>query len=436
MLDIKYIRENVDQINEVLVNKPKGGGVDLDYLLKLDDHKKELTAQINDLRAKRNELDNQIKFEKDQEKKKSLIEENTKLKPKLVELEEKLKEVEPQWLANLYKVPNIYHPDTPIGKDDSENAVIKTVGEPKKFDFTPKDHMELGLAHNIIDTEISSRVSGSRFNYLFGEAVLLQFAIIQHVFHTLTDPEIIEKLAKQVNNPFYKTFLPVVPPVIARSDVMKKMDRFDPIEDRYYYEPDDVLFIGSAEHTLGPIHMNQILEEKDLPIRYIGYSTAFRREAGTYGKDVNGIFRRHQFDKLEMETFVPKEYGLVEQDFIIAVQEYLVQSLELPYQLVLICTGDMGKPDYKQVDVECFLPGQNKYRETHTSDYMTDYQSRRLNIKYKTKTGDKEYVHMNDATAFAIGRILIAIIENYQQKDGSIVVPKVLQQYTKFDVIK
>jgi len=218
-------------------------------------------------------------------------------------------------------------------------------------------------------------------------------------------------------------------PCMAKSEIMKKMDRFDPIDDRYFLKEDDLLLIGSAEHTLGPLHMNETLDFKSLPLRYIGYSTAFRREAGSYGKDTAGIFRRHQFDKLEMETFIQPKYGQKEQDLILAVQEYLISQLKIPYQVVAICTGDMGKPDFKQIDIECFLPCHAKYRETHTSDYMTDYQSRRLNIKYQDKEGKKQFVHMNDATAFAVGRTLIAILENYQLADGSIKVPKVLQKY-------
>lgn len=326
-------------------------------------------------------------------------------------------------------MPNLISKDTPIGPDESGNKVIRKFGEPAKFKFKPKDHMELGILLGIIETEKSAKISGARFNYLFSGAVLLQFALIQFVFDTLTNEKIIKQLAKKVGNPSNKPFTPVIPPVIAKSEIMKKMDRFEPLEDRYYLEQDDSLLIGSAEHTLGPLHMNEVIDEKNLPIRYIGYSTAFRREAGTYGKDATGILRRHQFDKAEMESFTAPEHGLSEQNLIVAIQEYLVQQLEIPHQVVAICSGDMGKPDFRQIDIECWMPGQNKYRETHTSDYMTDYQARRLNIKYQAKGGKKEYVHMNDATAFAMGRILIAILENYQQEDGSVVVPKALRKY-------
>lgn len=204
--------------------------------------------------------------------------------------------------------------------------------------------------------------------------------------------------------------------------------------ERYRIDRDDQYLIGSAEHTLGPMHMDQTLNEKDLPLRYFAFTPAFRREAGSYGKDTKGILRQHQFDKLEMESFSIPADGLKEQDLFISIQESLMQALAIPYQVVAICTGDMGGPDFRQVDIESWMPGQNKYRETHTSDYMTDYQSRRLNTR--VKIGDKfEFVHMNDATAFAMGRVIIAILENYQNEDGSVNIPKILQKWMGKDKI-
>jgi len=222
-----------------------------------------------------------------------------------------------------------------------------------------------------------------------------------------------------------------------KPDVYVRMARLDPSqkEERYYLPKDDIYLIGSAEHTLGPLHIDEIVPEDKFPIRYLGFSTAFRREAGTYGKDTRGILRVHQFDKAEMESFTLPENSTKEQNFIVAIQEYLMQGLEIPYQVVMICTGDMGGPNYRQVDIETWLPGQNKYRETHTSDLMTDYQARRLKTKVKRKNGELELAHMNDATAFAIGRTIIAILENYQQEDGSVVIPRVLREYVGKDKI-
>ena len=206
-------------------------------------------------------------------------------------------------------------------------------------------------------------------------------------------------------------------------------------DERYYLPQDDLYLIGSAEHTLGSMYMDEALPADQLPIRYIGYSTSFRREAGSYGKDMKGILRLHQFDKLEMESFTLPEDSEQEQNFIVAIQEYLIQSLDIPYQVVQICTGDMGKPDSRQIDMECWMPGQNKYRETHSSDLMTDYQTRRLGTKIRKIDGTSVYAHTNDATAFAIGRILIAIMENYQTKQGTIRVPKVLQKWLRLKKI-
>jgi len=210
---------------------------------------------------------------------------------------------------------------------------------------------------------------------------------------------------------------------------MNKMGRLNPVEERYYIPGDPLVLVGSAEHTLGPMFMDQTLKQSKLPIRYIGYSTAFRREAGSYGKDMKGILRVHQFDKLEMETFVPQEHGMVEQDLLVAIQEYLMQQLAIPYEVMIVCTGDMGKPDYRQIDINAWVPAQGKYRETHSADYMTDFQARRLNSKYEDSAGVRKFLYMNDATALAIGRTLIGILENYQQKDGSVTIPKVLQPY-------
>ncbi len=428
MLDIKFIRENPDIVKKAVEEKHLSQVVNIDEIINLDELYRNKLRIVEEHRALRNQLSDNIS-KVDEETRQKLINEASQVKEELFTKEQELAEIESQLTSKLLKVPNIIAPDVPSGKDESENVVIRSWGEPKTYDFEPKDHVELGEKLDLIDIPTSAKVSGSRFNYLKNEAVLLQFALIQFVFDTLTNKEIISELAERVGNNSNNAFIPVLPPVIIKAEVAKKMDRYDPIEDRYYYEDDDVMFVGSAEHSIGPMHMDEILNQSQLPLRYIGYSTAFRREAGSYGKDTKGILRRHQFDKLEMEIFSTPESGLAEQELIVAIQEYLLQQLQLPYQVMMICTGDMGKPDYRQIDINTWMPGENAYRETHTSDYMTDFQARRLNTRYKTSEGTNEYVHMNDATAFAIGRTLIAILENYQQKDGSIKIPEVLQKY-------
>ncbi len=436
MLDIKFIRDNRERVEKAVQEKKVVDKADVDLILSLDDEIRSITNELDALRQKRNELNKQIKSAKGDAERKTAIEQNTALKPKEKELEDKINERKLIFEAEILKLPNVTSERMPYGTSEEENQVIRTWGKVSTFDFEPKDHVDLGKSLGIIDVEKSGEISGSRFYYLMAEAALMQFGLVQLVFETLTNQNLIGELAKKVGSPFDRPFIPVVPPVMMKPEVMKKMDRLDPIDERYQLKNDDLILVGSAEHTLGPLHMNEIIDEKNLPIRYIGYSTAFRREAGSHGKDVRGILRVHQFDKLEMETYVPEEYGQQEQDLIVALQEYLVQQLEVPYRVIQICTGDTGKPDYNQYDIECWIPTQNQYRETHTSDYMTDFQARRLNIKYRTKDGEKKFVHMNDATAFAIGRILIAIIENNQQKDGSVRVPKVLQKYVGKEVIQ
>ncbi|NMB69945.1 serine--tRNA ligase [candidate division WWE3 bacterium] len=435
MLDIKYIKENKEKVKKAVNDKQMSNSVDIDLLLGTYDTYLELLKQVEIHRNLKNNLSKDISKLTEGDRSKILLEakdvksELTKLETELTAISEKLNTLQ---LA----VPNIYAEDVPYGVDESENVVARKVGEPKVFDFTPKEHMDIGEALGIIDVETAGKVSGSRFCYLLNEAVLLQFALVQFCLKTVTDPVVIADLAKKAGSPSAKTFIPVVPPVIVKPEVMKRMDRLDPIEERYYIPSDDVLLVGSAEHTLGPMLADSTIEYAKLPIRYIGYSTAFRREAGSYGKDVKGILRVHQFDKLEMESFAAQEQGESEQRLFVAIQEYLVQQLGIPYQVVNVCTGDMGKPDYRHIDIECWLPGQGKYRETHTSDYMTDYQSRRLNAGYRDKNGDRKLMYMNDATAIAIGRTLIAILENYQQKDGSVVIPGVLRPFMGIEIIE
>lgn len=426
MLDINYIRENIDLIKKAI--KDKKIDLDLDQLLTIDQKRRDLISKVDNLRQDRNEA-----------AKNKDIERGKKVKENLVVIEKDLEKIEGDFFNLMILVPNIPLSDVPQGKDESENKVIRNWGSPSKFDFEVKDHIELGKELEIIDVDTASKVSGARFAYLKGEAAILQFALIQYTFSILTNEDILKELAAKIDPELStKPFIPVIPPVMIRPDVYIKMARLDPAqaEERYFLPKDDIYLIGSAEHTLGPMHMDQVLDEKSLPLRYVGYSTSFRREAGSYGKDTKGILRVHQFDKIEMESFTVSDDSIKEQDLIVAIQEYLLQSLGIPYQVVMICTGDMGAPDVRQLDLESWIPSQGKYRETHTSDLMADYQARRLGTKVRRKNGKIEFVHMNDATAFAIGRTLIAILENFQQKDGSVKVPKVLIPYTGFSEIK
>ena len=433
MLDIHFIRENLELVKDAIVKK--NADVDIDQLLKLDDERKLIRQELDAKKAEQNRRSNEIQILKDFEREK-VIEQMQHLKAGMAETEEKYQELLGRWTKLLLSVPNIPSPDTPVGPDESGNIVVRKWGEPPVFDFKPKEHWDIGRDLGIIDTEKAGEISGARFSYIKGDLALMQFALITLALKVLTSREELATIAANAKLDVDTTpFIPVIPPVFMRSDVMGRMARLQPIDERYFFEKDDLVLVGSAEHTLGPLHMNEMIDETRLPIRYAGYSTAFRREAGAAGKDTRGILRQHQFDKIELESFVKSADGYHEQEFFVAIQEHLMQLLKLPYQVVAICTGDMGKPDHRQFDIETWMPGQNTYRETQTSDYMGTYQARRLNTRIKDKEGNLTHAHMNDATAFAIGRTLIAIIENYQQADGSIKVPEALVPYVGKSVI-
>lgn len=418
MLDIAFIRENPDIVRAALKNKNREG-VDLDRILELAETRKKLAGEVSEINRKRG-LAQEARD----------VETGKQLKDELSIVEEKYKDVEKELVALLIKVPNIPSADTPVGPDESGNVVVRSWGEKPQFNFTPKAHWDLGDDLGIIYNETAAKVSGARFTYLAGDLSLMQFALLNFAIKTLTTQETLRTIIQNANLSVSDApFTLIVPPLMMRSQVMNRMARLDPIDDRFYFEKDDLVLIGSAEHTLGPIYMDETLPEAEMPIRYFAYTAAFRREAGAAGKDTRGILRQHQFDKIEMEIFSKPEDGLQEQELLVAIQEYLMQKLGLPYQVVLVCTGDMGFPDQRQIDIETWMPGQDTYRETHSADYVGGFQARRLNTRVKRANGEIEPVHMNDATAFAIGRTLIAILENYQNEDGSITIPEVLRKY-------
>lgn len=425
MLDIRFIREHAEVVQENA--RRKGYEVNIEEVLKWDQTKRTLQQQTDERREQRNELSSQTKNTPPSP---DLIAKGKAIKEELVQLEANLKKVEETFTTLLKEVPNMALDDVPVGASEDENVVAKTVGKPKEYDFTPKSHAELAEAKGWLDKERAAKVTGSRFAYIKGDLVRLQFAIIQFIMDKLTDQQFIDEVIRennlQVSN---KPFVPVLPPFLLRTELYDAMDRLEPRDDRYKIEAEDLWLQGSAEHVLGSMHADEIFEESQLPLRYIGYATSFRREAGTYGKDMEGMFRMHQFDKLEMESLGVAEAGLEEHLFMVALQEKFMQLLEIPYHVLLKCTADIGKPTARGVDIEAWLPSQHKYRETHTADYMTDYQARRLKTRVRRKSGELELVHTNDATALALSRGPIAILETHQQADGSIALPVVLQPY-------
>jgi len=425
MLDIRFVRENPELVQENA--RKKGYDVDIAHILALDATKRTLSQEVDDLRERRNANAASMKGGRPEP---ATIDEGRAIKAELSEKEPALAEAETTFLELFKKVPNMAADDVPYGASEDENVVAKVVGDPTQFTFAVRNHADIANERGWLDKERAAKVAGSRFAYLKGDLVKLQFALIQHVINTLSDQETIAKIAANAGvETSDKPFTPVLPPLMIRTELYDAMDRLEPRDDRYKLEDDDLWLQGSAEHVMGSMHANEIIDEAHLPIRYLGYATSFRREAGTYGKDMEGILRMHQFDKLEMESFSTAENGLNEHFLMVAIQEYLLASLGLPYRVIQKCTADIGKPNARGIDMEAWLPGQAQYRETHTADYMTDYQSRRLQTRVRRESGELELVHTNDATAFALGRAMIAIIENGQNEDGTVQIPLVLQPY-------
>lgn len=425
MIDIKILRTNPDLVREAVKNKC--AKVDVDAVIVLDSERIKLQQEVESLRARRNELSDSMGKGKPDP---ALIAESKEIKEKLAKLEVEFEAKETAFFAEFKKVPNIPTTDTPIGLTEDENQVVRVWGEPTKFTFEPKNHADIANARGWLDKERATKIAGTRFAYLKGDIVKLQMALVSWVMNTLTDSSVLDTIIAEnklsVSN---KPFTPILPPLMIRTEPYDAMDRLEPREDRYKIEGQDLWLQGSAEHVLGSMHADEIFAEADMPVRYLGYATSFRGEAGTYGKDMEGIIRMHQFDKMEMESFATAETAAEEHLLFAGIQEYLMQQLEIPYRKLQKCTFDIGKPNAKGSDIDAWLPGQGKYRETHTADYMSDYQARRLKTRVRRTSGDIELIHTNDATAFACGRALVAIIENYQNEDMTVRIPKVLQPY-------
>lgn len=401
MLDLNYIKENTEKIREKSLHK--NIEIDVGKILDLDKRYKEKLQEVQSLREERNKAAQLRDMEKGKE-----------IKEKLSGLEINLNELESELNNLLFEIPNPSKDDVKIGKDETENEVVKTQGSKNEFSFKVRDHLELGESLGILDMERAAKVSGSRFSYLKNEGVLLQFALYNYALEALMS----------------KGFTPVVSPVIINTEVMRGLGYMENggSEDMFHLRDNDKVLVGTAEHALVPMHKDEILEGKKLPLRYVGISSAFRREAGSYGKDTRGIFRVHQFDKVEMVSFVRDGEDDNEQEFLLNIEEKLFQGLGIPYQVVKMCTGDLGFPVARKYDIEAWIPSQNKYREVTSVSTVTDFQSRRLNIKY-SEDGQKKYVNVLNGTAFAIGRTIIAILENYQQEDGGVLIPEVLRKY-------
>jgi seryl-tRNA synthetase len=412
MLDIKYIQDNPDKVQKAA--QDKSVNVDIGKVLDTDREYREILQKVEELRAERNRVAKERNIERGKE-----------IKGELDGLESRLKELETSRNELLFSIPNPAKDDVKVGKDDSENDVIKTVGEIPKFDFKVRDHVELGEMLDIIDIDRAAKVSGARFYYLKNEGALLEIALMRYAIDTIMQDG----------------FKPVIPPVLIKRDVMKRLGYMEhgADEDVFAVPSDDLVLVGTAEHSIVAMHTDETFNKKELPVRYVGFSSSFRREAGSYGKDTRGILRVHQFDKVEMVSYVAQGEDDKEHDLMLAIEEKLFSGLGLAYQVIKQCTGDLGFTAARKYDIEAWIPSQEKYREVTSTSTIGEFQSRRLNVKYQDGPpagGEKKYVNILNGTGIYMARGIIAVLENYQQEDGSVVIPEALRKYTGFDRIE
>lgn len=419
MLDIKFIRENQELIKKN--SQARLSKVDVDELLKIDEKRRGVESQINDLRAKRNTVSKTKPSAEEISAMKAVGEEIKQLEVQQESLDQKFREL---WM----QVPNLTHPEVVVSADEEANPVLEVHGQPTKFDFEPLDHVELAEKLDLIDFDRATKVSGAKFYYLKNQAALLEFALIQYA----------------LNIAVKRGFTPFSTPDLAKREILEGLG-FNPRGEStqvYNIENSDLCLIGTAEISMGGYHKDEVFELTDLPKKYIAVSHCFRTEAGAYSKFSKGIFRVHQFTKIEMFQYVTPDQSEQAHLELLEIEKEIFKGLEFPFRIIDHCTADLGAPSYRTYDLEAWMPGKpgkndekGNWAEITSTSNCTDYQARGLNIKYKDKEGKKEYVHMLNGTAVAIPRALIAILENGQQKDGSITIPKVLRPYCGFDKI-
>ncbi len=421
MLDIKYVKENRSVVKKAVEDKQLSGSVDIDLLVDTYDKYTELLKKVEGHRSLRNSLSKDVAKVAGQEKEKLLVEAK-KIKEELGVWEDELKILKDKIDEIMLWVPNVPAADVPIGKDETGNVTLKKVGNLPEFDFTPKDHLELGESLGIIDVKRGAKIAGFRGYFLVGAGMLLEQAVLKYA---------LDFMVKQ-------GFTPMNVPVMVDKKWMTGTGYFPWGKEDHYQTQDDQALVGTAEVSLTSYYADEVLEEKDLPVKLVGQSPCFRREIGSYGKDTKGIFRIHYFNKVEQVVLVSDDEAVSREwhDKMLGYVETILQDFKLSYRVLLMCTGDMGAMQRKKYDVETWFPAQNNYRETHSDSYFLDYQSRRLNIKYRDSKGNLKYVGTLNNTVAATPRLVAAILENYQQKDGSVTVPEVLRAYTGFDVIR
>jgi len=425
MLDIRLIREKPDYVRENLKRRNDPEKLEmLDQLIEYDKKWRQNLTRLNELRHQRRELTNEIAQLKKQGKEiAQKIEEARKIDAEIESLEKQVEELSQKVKHYLMRLPNLLHDSVPYGVDENDNVTVKTWGEIPKFDFKVKDHIDLGLSLGILDLERAAKVSGARFYYLKGLGVLLDMALINFALNELVK----------------KGYEPIEPPYMMRRKAYEGATALADFEEMLYkIEDEDLYLIATSEHPIAAMFMNEVLNAEDLPLKFVGVSACFRREAGAHGKDTRGIFRTHQFNKVEQFIFCLPEHSWEMHEELLRNAEELVQKLGLPYRVVNVCTGDIGSFAAKKYDIEVWMPAQNRYREIISCSNCTDYQARRLNIRYREKEGapPKGVVHTLNSTALATGRTVVAILENYQQEDGSVVIPEVLRPYVGVERIE
>ena len=400
MIDPQLLKTNIEAIEENL--RKRDLDIDLDKLKLLDESRRALKFESEKLRAEQKKLGKEIASASEKEKV-ILLEKAEKISDKVKSLSEETQKKDEEFFDSWIKIPNIVNSSSPVGKTDEDNKEIKKVGEPKNIK-NPMTHLEIGENLGLIDVERASKISGSRFSYLFGDLVKIQFNLVSYTLNKLSE----------------KGFNPTIPPVLVRENALFGTGFFPDDSDQVYeVQNDDLFLVGTSEVSLAALHTDEIIDMNNLPLRYAGYSTCFRREAGTYGKDTSGIFRVHQFDKVEMFSFCDPEKSNEEHEQILAIEEEILKDLEIPYRVVDVCTGDLGASAAKKYDIEAWIPSQKKYREVTSCSNTTDFQARRLNMRTKNEDGNT-ILHTLNGTALAVGRILIALLENNQQSDGSV----------------
>ena len=400
MLDPNLLKDNT-KILEKNINR-RGLDVDLDNLIKLNEERKSVRFDAEQKRSEQKEMGKQI-ANSSKDEKEELLKQATALSDEVKRLFEIVEKKDQDFFDLWIKLPNLISETSPDGKTDADNREIKKIGTINEIS-SPKSHIEIGEELGLIDVQKAAEVSGSRFSYLFGDLVKIEFSLVSWALNKLSD----------------KGFTPTVPPVLVRENALYGTGFFPDDAEQVYEIPNDELFlVGTSEVPLAALHSNEIVDIDNLPVRYAGFSTCFRREAGTYGKDTSGIFRVHQFDKVEMFSFCNPENSVDEHEFILSVEEELLQDLEIPYRVVDVCAGDLGASASKKYDIEAWIPSQNTYREVTSCSNTTDFQARRLNIRTKDNDSTKT-LHTLNGTAIAVGRILIALIENNQTEDGEV----------------